>query len=93
MTVVTVISGRPVSSRTLASTRRKFGFGVGRVTSVPEPEKAEDYVESALAARAEGSRLHYAVIEEASNSTRTFPGFKTRGIEVQLPRLRFSDES
>ena len=38
-----------------------------RVTSVPEPEQAEGYVESALKARAEGSRLHFAVIEEASN--------------------------
>ena len=38
-----------------------------RVTSVPDPEHAEDYVESALAARAEGSRLHFAVIEEPSN--------------------------
>lgn len=39
-----------------------------RVTSVPEPERAEDYVESALAARAEGSRLHFAVLEEASDT-------------------------
>lgn len=39
-----------------------------RVTSVPEPERAEDYVESALAARAEGSRLHFAVIEEPSDT-------------------------
>jgi hypothetical protein len=32
---VNVTSVRPLSSLTVASTRRKFGFGVGRVRKLP----------------------------------------------------------
>ena len=37
-----------------------------RVTSVPEPEQTATYIETALAQRAEGSRLAFAVVDEAS---------------------------
>lgn len=37
-----------------------------RVTSVPEPEQTAAYIETALAQRAEGSRLAFAVVDEAS---------------------------
>jgi RimJ/RimL family protein N-acetyltransferase len=37
-----------------------------RVTSVPEPEQTGAYIETALQMRAEGSRLAFAVTEEAS---------------------------
>ena len=37
-----------------------------RVTSVPEPENTKTYIEQALAMRAAGSRLAFAVVDEAS---------------------------
>ena len=37
-----------------------------RVTSVPEPENTKTYIEQALAMRAAGNRLAFAVIDEAS---------------------------
>ena len=37
-----------------------------RVTSVPEPEQTRAYIETALQGRAEGHRLAFAVIDEAS---------------------------
>lgn len=37
-----------------------------RVTSVPEPEQTRAYIETALQARAQGQRLAFAVIDEAS---------------------------
>ena len=37
-----------------------------RVTSVPEPEQTRSYIESALAMRAAGNRLAFAVLESAS---------------------------
>lgn len=38
-----------------------------RVTSVPEPEQTQQYIEDALAARAAGHRFPFAVIEAQSN--------------------------
>jgi len=38
-----------------------------RVTSVPEPEQTQQYIEDALAARATGHRFPFAVIEAQSN--------------------------
>ena len=37
-----------------------------RITSVPEPQDTRDYIEKALQMRAEGHRLAFAVMEEAS---------------------------
>ncbi|MDO4232546.1 MAG: GNAT family protein [Lautropia sp.] len=37
-----------------------------RVTSVPEPDCTRDYIEAALAARREGTRFAFAVIESAT---------------------------
>ena len=37
-----------------------------RFTSVPDPENAQRYIENALAARANGDRFHFAVIEQDS---------------------------
>jgi len=37
-----------------------------RVTSVPAPEQARAYIEAALQARADGHRLAFAVVDEAS---------------------------
>lgn len=37
-----------------------------RVTSVPAPDETRDYIESALAARREGHRFAFAVVDEAS---------------------------
>lgn len=37
-----------------------------RVTSVPAPEETHDYINRALAARADGHRLAFAVIEDAT---------------------------
>ena len=37
-----------------------------RVTSVPEPDQTRDYVEAALAARQEGHRFAFAVLDQAS---------------------------
>jgi N-acetyltransferase len=39
-----------------------------RVTSVPEPEKTRDYIDTALKSREEGHRLAFAVIEVATNT-------------------------
>lgn len=37
-----------------------------RVTSVPEPEQTRAYIETALAMRADGSRIAFAVLDDAS---------------------------
>ena len=37
-----------------------------RVTSVPEPEQTRAYIEAALAARLEGHRFAFAVLDQAS---------------------------
>ena len=37
-----------------------------RVTSVPEPDQTRDYIEAALAARQEGHRFAFAVLDQAS---------------------------
>jgi len=39
-----------------------------RVTGVPEPENTRAYIETALAARAQGQRFAFAVIDEASGA-------------------------
>ncbi|MDR0478876.1 MAG: GNAT family N-acetyltransferase [Burkholderiaceae bacterium] len=39
-----------------------------RVTSVPEPQQTRAYIETALQLRAEGSRLAFAVIEDATGT-------------------------
>ena len=39
-----------------------------RITSVPRPDEARDYIETALQARAEGHRIAFAVVEEASGT-------------------------
>jgi RimJ/RimL family protein N-acetyltransferase len=39
-----------------------------RVTSVPEPHQARQYIQDALAARAAGSRFAFAVIDEATST-------------------------
>ena len=39
-----------------------------RVTSVPEPDKTRDYIEAALAARQEGHRFAFAVLDQASGT-------------------------
>lgn len=39
-----------------------------RVTSVPEPEQTRAYIETALKMRAEGSRLAFAVVDDASDT-------------------------
>jgi RimJ/RimL family protein N-acetyltransferase len=39
-----------------------------RVTSVPEPEQARAYIESALAARQDGNRFAFAVLDQASST-------------------------
>ncbi len=39
-----------------------------RVTSVPEPEQTRAYIETALRMREEGSRLAFAVVDEASDT-------------------------
>jgi N-acetyltransferase len=39
-----------------------------RFTSVPEPSNAKDYIDNALAACANGERLHFAVIDALSNT-------------------------
>ena len=39
-----------------------------RVTSVPEPEQTRAYIETALAMRAEGNRIAFAVLDEASGA-------------------------
>jgi RimJ/RimL family protein N-acetyltransferase len=39
-----------------------------RVTGVPEPEQTRAYIETALAMRADGNRLAFAVLDEASGA-------------------------
>ena len=39
-----------------------------RITSVPEPEQTRAYIDTALQMRAEGSRLAFAVIDEATGA-------------------------
>ena len=39
-----------------------------RVTSVPEPDQTREYIEAALAARREGQRFAFAVLDQASGT-------------------------
>jgi RimJ/RimL family protein N-acetyltransferase len=39
-----------------------------RITSVPEPEQTRAYIETALTTRAEGSRIAFAVLDEATGA-------------------------
>ncbi|MCX7257508.1 MAG: GNAT family protein [Polaromonas sp.] len=39
-----------------------------RITSVPEPEQTRAYIETALAMRSEGSRIAFAVLDEATGA-------------------------
>jgi N-acetyltransferase len=39
-----------------------------RVTSVPEPDKVRTYIQAALASRAEGSRMAFAIIDTNTNT-------------------------
>jgi RimJ/RimL family protein N-acetyltransferase len=39
-----------------------------RITSVPEPEQTRAYIETALSMRADGSRIAFAVLDEASDA-------------------------
>ena len=48
-----------------------------RVTSVPEPQDTRAYIETALQMRDEGSRLAFAVIDEASEQPARRSGIRT----------------